>query len=117
MKYNKTNYRSKKSKRSYNKTSYKITKIGTKFIRDNVSPNPFKKIEGNGFIGKACGKVGNKLISPVINELSYSAAGIYYDKTKDKPQKGSLLYTLFHFLFIFIALGIVTLIVWTIGKL
>ena len=40
-KYNKTNYRSKKSKRSYNKTSYKITKIGTKFIRDNVSPNPF----------------------------------------------------------------------------
>lgn len=111
MKYSRTNYRSKKTKRRYNKTSYKITKMGTKFIRDNVSPNPFKKIEENGFIGKVCGHIGNKLVLPVIKELSYSAASIYYDKTKDKPQKGSFLYTLFYFLFIIVALGIVTLII------
>lgn len=111
MKYNRTNNRSKKTKQSYNGTSYKITKIGTKFIRDNVPPNHFKSIEENVFIGKTCGKIGNKLISQVINELSYSAAGVYYDKTKDKPQKGSILYTLFYILFIFTAIGVITLII------
>lgn len=111
MNYKKTNYRKNTFKRKYNISIYKLVKKTNKFFRDKFSPNPFQKICDYGVVGKVCGKAGNKLIAPAINDLSYSTTGLCYDKSKDKPIKGSILYTIFPFLFILITLGIVTLIV------
>ena len=107
MNYKKTNYRKNTFKRKYNKSTYKLIKKTSKLLRDKFSPNPFQKLDDYGVMGKVCGKAGNKLIAPAINDLSYSAAGLCYDKSKDKPIKGSLLYTIFHFLFILMTLGVV----------
>ena len=111
MNYKRTNYRKNTLKRKYNKNTYKFIKKTNKLVRDKVAPNPFRKLDDYGMMGKVCGKVGNKLISPAINNLSYSATGLCYNKSKDKPIKGSILYTIFHFLFILMTLGVVNLII------
>lgn len=116
MKRKGINYR-RKMKRSYSISSYKLNKKRAKFLRDNFSPDPFKKLDDYGIFGKVCGKVGNKLIGPAIRNLSLSSVGKYYKRVIDKPEKGTWLYTLFHFLYTLVALGIVTLIVFIISGL
>lgn len=117
MSYKITNYRKNTLKRKYNKNTYKFIKKTNKLVRDKVSPDPFKKLDGYGVMGKVCGKVGNKFIAPVINDLSYSATGLCYDKSKDNPIKGSILYIIFHFLFILMTLGVVNFVIKLISKI
>ena len=79
MNYKKTNYRKNTFKRKYNINTYKLVKKTNKLFRDKFSPNPFQKFDNYGVVGKVCGKAGNKLISPAINDLSFSTSGLCYD--------------------------------------
>ena len=111
MKYNRTNYRKNTFTRKYNKNTFNLFKKANKLIRDKVSPDPYNQLNNYGFGGKFCNKVANRLTVPIIREAAYSTTSLTYDKKKDKPYKGSILYTIYYFLYSVLFVGLVSLVI------
>ena len=82
------------SKRKYNKKHYNVFATTTKkIVREHCAPDPMEPIKETGIAGKIIGNAGDKIIESPLQTASYALTGLSYDKTKDSPYKGSLIYT------------------------
>ena len=81
-------------RRAYNKKCYNIFKKGNGFIRDKITPDPLDRLNEYGIFGKVTNKIGNKILKKPIHNLTRSIVGNMYDSKKEKPYKGSILYTI-----------------------
>lgn len=80
-------------RRKYNYNVYGIVKRGNGFVRNNLCPDPTKPLNIFGVIGKILGFIIKKILCFPIHVLSFLITGLFYDKSKDSPYKGSFLYT------------------------
>lgn len=97
--------------RKYNHKLYGFVKKINGVVRDKCSPNPTDSLKQFGMKGKFLGSIINHIIAAPIHLLSFFITGIFYDKKKDSPFKGSFLYTIVSILLMFVATGFVANIV------
>mgnify|MGYP006973351079 CR=1 FL=1 len=83
-----------KMSRRYNKSTYAKFKKFNGVIRDNCSPNPTEALNFFGVIGKVFGSIINYIIAKPIHFIAFALTGLFYNKRKDKPYKGSIIYTI-----------------------
>ncbi|MBQ4510136.1 MAG: hypothetical protein II984_05380 [Clostridia bacterium] len=86
--------RKNKNKRLYNKKIYNAFKKGNGYVRDKITPDPLNQLNEYGIFGKVVNKIGNKILKKPIHKLTRSLVGNIYDFKKEKPYKGSILYTI-----------------------
>lgn len=84
-------------KRSYNRRTYGALKNISGIFRDRCAPDPTSALKVFGIIGKILAWIIDKLLVKPIHILSFLLAGLFYDKKKDSPYKGMLLYSLMFF--------------------
>lgn len=102
-------------KRKYNHQLYRVVKKTNSFARNRLSPNPTESLDGFGIIGKAIGFGVNKFLLFPIRALAYMITGMFYNKKRDTPYKGSFLYTVSYILLMFFTGGAITAIVRMVG--
>ena len=107
--------------RRYNSKRYKVFSKANGKIRKVCCPNSMVALKQFGFIFGILGSFLNKLIHKPIATLAYFVNGRYfYNKRKQSPYKGSVLYTLIywglHALVAIIVFGIVALAIWLMTK-
>lgn len=83
-------------RRKYNKTRFRIVRSVNRWTRNTFSPDPLKKWDERGLWGKGIKKVTDNVIAAPLRDVSYASAGVLYNPKVDRPCKGSLLYTGFH---------------------
>lgn len=94
-------------RRKYNHKTYGMVKKTNSFLRDKLSPDPAKALKVFGVIGKVIGFIIKKIIAFPVHLIAFAITGLFYNKRKDCPYKGSFIYT-----GVFIGLmGIVALII------
>lgn len=98
-------------KRKYNHKFYGIIKNVNSVVRDKCSPNPTKSLGIFGIIGKILGFIINKIIVFPIHLLAFAITGLFYNKRKNSPYKGSFIYTIVSIFLMFIVAGAISLIV------
>lgn len=79
--------------RKYNHTTYVIVKKTNAVLRDKLSPDPADALKVFGVIGKVIGFIIKKIIAFPIHLIAFAIAGLFYNKGKDRPCKGSFIYT------------------------
>ena len=89
-------------KRKYNHIFYGIFKEVNGVIRDKCSPNPTESFKKFGKKGEFIGGIVNHAIDDPISKASYSITGNFYDKKKDTPYKGSIIYTIVKIFLLFL---------------
>lgn len=94
--------------RKYNKNHFNNFKKGNKKFRDTISPNYTKKLDVFGIIGKIIGFFIHALLNPLVHILSYKVTGKIYDKKKDTPYFGSIIYTIVNFAVCLCLFGIIS---------
>lgn len=82
-----------------------------KFFRNIITPDPFNKLNNYGLVRKVSNKCANNVTKSLLNNLSYKTSGLFYDRKKDRPYKGSIIYTIFHILYSFLLMLLVSRIV------
>ena len=97
--------------RKYNHKVYGGVKKFNSVIRDKCSPDPGSALNVFGVIGKILGFIITKIIAFPIHLLAFAITGLFYNKRKDSPYKGSFIYTLASMGLMFIVAGAIGLIV------
>lgn len=92
-------------RRKYNPTGFRITKTINRWARNKFAPDPLKKWEQQGVIGKGIKKIAGNMITTPLRQVSYASTGTLYNPKTDHPSKGSLLYTGFHWGYLLIMLA------------
>ena len=98
-------------KRKYNHKFYGIIKNVNSVVRDKCSPDPTKSLGIFGLIGKILGFIINKIIAFPIHLLAFAITGLFYNKRKNSPYKGSFIYTFVSIGLMFVFVGAIGLIV------
>ena len=77
----------------YNHKTYVIVKKTNSVLRDKLSPDPVNALKVFGVIGKVIGFIIKKIIAFPIHFIVFAITGLFYNKGKDRPCKGSFIYT------------------------
>ena len=86
-----------------NYVNYNKFIIYNKLFRESpLAPNAFSKFENKGAFAKILTYGGEKLIEQPIYHTTYNAVGVVYNKKKHTPYVGSILYTIFKWMLLFI---------------
>ena len=93
-------------KRGYNHKSYRLFKKAGGIVRDKCSPD-FASIFGKAFgvLGKLIAFLFTYLIAKPVHWITFAVVGFFYNKKSDSPYKGSVLYTFFSVLLMFMVAG------------
>ena len=78
-----------------------FTKINRK-VRKKHAKDPFEKLKNYGIIGIIGNKLVNKITEPKFVKAARFSTGVLYKKGKDSPYIGSLLYSVFYFIYRYI---------------
>ena len=91
------------AKNKKQRSNYEKFADANKRIREsNLAPDPYKELGNHGVPGKAVKKTAEILSEEALHEASYVATGIIYNPEKHSPYIGSVLYTVFKWLFLFL---------------
>ena len=80
-------------KERFNKTGFRLFQKIMELVRKIVSTDPFEKIKELGVLGRVIGRFFDRITEPLIRKMSYRSTGIPYNRKRDKPYKGSAIYT------------------------
>ena len=97
--------------RKYNHKLYGGVKKFNAVVRDKCSPDPGGALKAFGVIGKILGFIITKIIAFPIHLLAFAITGLFYNKRKDSPYKGSFLYTVVSIGLMFLVTGAIGLVV------
>ena len=98
-------------KRKYNYKFYGCVKNFNAVVRDKCGPNPTAVLNVFGTIGKILSFIINKIIAFPIHLIAFAITGLFYNKRKNSPYKGSFIYTLVSIGLMFVVASIIGLIV------
>ena len=93
--------------RTYNHNAYKVTQKFNGVARDKLSPSVGESFNVFGVIGKILGKILDYIIVKPIHFLAFAITSLFYNKNKEKPYKGSFIYTVCFILLMIMTAGIV----------
>lgn len=79
--------------RKYNHKTFGIVKKTNSVLRDKLSPDPTNALKVFGVIGKVIGFIIKKIVAFPIHLIAFAITGLFYSKGKDRPYKGSFIYT------------------------
>ena len=103
---NKRRFNRKRIRKKCGSLLYMVTKKSTRKVRDGFTT---KQTKNMGLAGGVFNALGNKIFKPIIGSIAYSATGNFYNKRKDNPVKGSLIYTLFYCALILLSLKVINI--------
>jgi len=80
-------------KERFNKTGFRLFQKIMELVRKIVSTDPFERIKEQGVLGCVIGRFFDRITEPLIHKMSYRSTSIPYNRKRDKPYKGSAIYT------------------------